>query len=285
MKNRTPLFQLGIGLASNVVTAGFLFALTKVFDVIPVPIAISIGVTFMVTSSLFVGIWIYIRSRNRFGSLGITGFWSDAEHFQRDRGMSYGEFCLQFVSRTPHGHTIRMLGYDWAELLSDTPILGDHVFPARLNFQVMLVDPKSPTVIEKRLWEMTWQNPDGAPVYPEGIATDSALRLRKKIENCVGNARIFEGERPEVFSLKLTQTFPSFAVLMNDEMAIGVLYTLPHKGKDTIIFEARRLQNKGQLSQIERIFGTGLYGWLGAYFQAVWADPTWRHIHVTGARP
>lgn len=257
-------------LVLSILVGLFLTRLNSVFDAIPVAIAISIGATFAATSCLFVGIWKY-RSRKKLGYLGITGVWYDEDHFKRDRGISYAEFCLQFLEGTADKETIRMLGYDWAQILAETQPVGDeHVFNSRLKFKVILVDPDSEIVIEKRMWEMMWTM-DGKPVYPEGIQEDSKLRVRKKIANSVGNANIFVAEAKETFKLKLTPTFPSLAVLMNDDMATGLLYTLPHKGKNTIIFEARREASGGQM---------GFYDWLRDYFDAVWQKPKWRHIRV-----
>lgn len=130
---------------------------------------------------------------------------------------------------------------------------------------------------------MRWKTPSGKPIYPEGEGKESCIRLQTKIQSCLSVANIFASQRPNTFRLKLTPTMPCFSLLMNDNAVIGVIYSLPHKGKDSLIFEAKRV-TVSKLNSIPSkayvAYGTDFYGFLKGYFETMWDDPNWKCVNV-----
>ena len=218
-----------------------------------------------------------------FADLGIKGIWRDEVAFREARGISYGEYCAEFVRNTKSGDTVRMIGYDWQELLPTTAPLqadileGEH---SRLQFQIILGDPKSPAMLEKRTWEMVWKDSNGDTIYPEGFDEGSVGLLQKKIENCVAVAELFVRRRPDYVQTKLTPTLLSLSILMNSERAVGVFYSYPFKGKDSPIFEVIRGGEQRSESKVKGMYGSDFYGFLRGYFDSVWQDPSWKAIDV-----
>jgi len=261
---------------------------TWLYKVVPLPIAVSVAATFLCTTSFF--LILRQTKSGRIGrqalQLGITGLWRNEQDFQRHQGMSYTECCRRMIQETPDGQEVVILGYDWVEVFPDTSVLADDILRqtgvSRLRFRVVLVDPQGSAPLEKRAWEMLWCDGSGEPLYPEGSSPESLGRLVSKIQACVDVAAIFQRERPQYFDLKLTPVPPSFSMLMTETWAIGVLYSLPHKGKDTVIFRARPRKNKAihrvstASRRISSVYGDGFYGFLKGYFESVWKDPNWR---------
>jgi hypothetical protein len=292
MFDRSKLQRKDIkGIVISAVGSGLVIIVVRVLDLLPLSVIITAAVTFVCTVSVFI-IRIHLKEKlseelNSVLALGIIGLWRDETHFKKDRGISYAEYCREFIRNTPDGQKIRLFGYDWIELLADTTILGSDVLEptggSRIYFDVILADPKSPMVFEKRIREMTWETPYGELIYPEGKGKGSYTRLQTKIQSCLSVVDIFASQRPETFRRKLTPTMPCFSLLMNDDTVIGVMYSLPHKGKDTLIFEAKRVTVSKLNSRSSRAYvtyGTDFYGFLKGYFEAMWNDPTWKCVKV-----
>lgn len=272
----------------NALAGGVVILVGAVIGIVPVNYIIVIVTTFFLTSSAF----LFFNRRNKTHSfvseLGITGLWRDEEYFNKSRGVSYTEYCRQFIKEAQDGETIRILGYDWVEVFSDTTVLANDVLipngKSRFSFEVILVDPESPMALEKRSREMTWKTQSDNLLYPEGSKTSSLLRLRTKIANCVTVAEIFEQERPQYFDLKKTPTSLSFSFIMRADKAIGVIYTLPWKGKDSIIFEVAKSDSGKDTSGATRpklAYGTDFYGFLQGYFESLWQSPGWQCVEVS----
>lgn len=275
-----------IDIITGLIVAVLIVSFGQLVNVFSPEIWITIGITFFVTA---VPLLLLLRKRysyNSFKKLGIIGLWRDERHFQKQKGVGFTDYCRKFIDEVPTGQKVRILGYDWVELFSDTTILDKHIFgsdnTSRLSFDVVLLESESPMAIEKRAWEMSWRIGLNNHLYPEGRGSDSLQRLRSKIQNCTTVAKIFADERPQYFKLKQTPTLLHFSALMSQKKVIGVIYNPPWKGKDTLIFEAVKLERKknsnGNL--LQQHYHGDFYGFIEGYLDAIWDEPNWRVVQV-----
>lgn len=182
------------------------------------------------------------------------------EDFQKVTQREFGEYIRSFVLNSPPASAFRAVGIDWTELFGAAISATSERYLKLLSnpntsFKVILLDPRSPVGLEKRLSEFKL-SVDSHVRYEENHPD----RVYGKILGSTKMIADYHKKYPNQFSYRFIKELPTGCWIMNDSQIVFYLYSRCHKGWDSPVFIANKVSS-------------GIYEFFDQYFGFLWNNP------------